>query len=45
MKICGTLYVNLTYTDRHMRRHLGLLAEMELQVTLTARFFVMVRIL
>ena len=35
VKICGLLYVNYTYTDGHIRRHLGLLAEMVVYVTMT----------
>ena len=35
VNICEILYVNLTYTDGHIRRHLGLLAEMGLKFYLT----------
>ena len=35
MIICGILYVNLTYTNGHMIRHLGVLAEMVLLFSLT----------
>ena len=35
MNICGRLYVKKTYTDGHIRPHLGLQAEMVVLVTLT----------
>ena len=34
MNICGILYVNLTYTDRHIRRHFGLMTEIALSFSL-----------
>ena len=34
MNICGILYVNLTCTDGHMRRHLGQLPEIQFQFSL-----------
>ena len=34
MKMCGNLYVNKTYTDGHISRHLGLLAEKVLKLSL-----------
>ena len=34
MNICGILYVNLTYTDGLMRKHLGLMTEKVLQFSL-----------
>ena len=37
--ICGILYVNLTYTERHIRRHLSRLAVMVLQVTLKVTLY------
>ena len=36
MNICVILYVNVTYSDGHIRRHLGLLADIVLLFTLTA---------
>ena len=35
MNLCGILYVHLTYTDGHIRQHLGLLAEKVLKFSLT----------
>ena len=35
MNICGIMNVNLPYTDRHIRRHHGLLDEIILYFSLT----------
>mgnify|MGYP004594658175 CR=1 FL=1 len=35
VKMCGNLSVNGTYTDGHVRRHIGLLFEIVMKVTST----------
>ena len=35
LKICGILYVKNTYSDRHIRRHLGILAEILLKFSMS----------
>ena len=45
MNICGTLYDNLTYTEGHIKRHLGLLAEMALDFPLAVMTLIMVMML